>query len=148
MAERIVFPSSRRLWAEREFGPQYAAEIADYISKYTKYNGWRKPELLEPDTFSLVDYDEAERVLAEWTAVTNKAETNLQRPSRERARCFLRLVLYPTKASAQVAELYINVGKNHLYASQGRASANISAAQVRALFQADADLSGPVQPCL
>ena len=37
-----------RLWAEREFGPAYAAEIADIVAKYTKYNGRRKPELLEP----------------------------------------------------------------------------------------------------
>ena len=46
----------------------------------------------------------------------------------------------PVKASAQVAELYITVGKNQLYASQGRASTNDLAAQARALFQADAEL--------
>ena len=130
-----------KLWAEREFGPQYATDSADVISKYTKYNGWRKPELLEPDTFSLVNYEEAERVIADWTAVTKKAEQVYSvLPENERD-AFFQLVLSPVKASAQVAELYINVGKNHLYASQGRASASISAAQVRALFQADANLS-------
>jgi hypothetical protein len=54
---------------------------------------------------------------------------------------FFELVLYPTKASAQVTELYVTAGKNHLYASQGRASTNDLAAQARALFQADAALS-------
>ena len=39
-----------KLWAARNFGPDHAAEIADLISKYTKYNGRRKPEQLEPDT--------------------------------------------------------------------------------------------------
>lgn len=43
-----------RVWAEREFGPQYAADIAEIVSRYTKYNGRRKPELLEPTTFGLV----------------------------------------------------------------------------------------------
>ena len=55
-------PEFTRLWAEREFGPKYAPEIADVVSKYTKFNGRRKPELLEPDTFSLVDNQEAERI--------------------------------------------------------------------------------------
>ncbi len=50
--------------------------------------------------------------------------------------CFI-----PTKACEQVNELYITAAKNRLYAGQGRASANDYAAQARALFQADADLS-------
>ena len=130
-----------QLWAEREFGPTYAPEIADIISKYTKFNGRRKPELLEPDTFSLVDYQEADRVAAEWKSTTDEAERiDRALPENERD-AFFELVLYPAKASAQVAELYITVGKNRLYASQGRASANDLAAQARALFQADADLS-------
>jgi len=51
-----------RLWAEREFGPAHAAGIADIVSAELKYNGRRKPELLEPSTYSLVNYDEADRV--------------------------------------------------------------------------------------
>ena len=43
----------QRRWAEREFGPEHAAEIADIVSKYAKYNGIRKPDLLKPDTFSV-----------------------------------------------------------------------------------------------
>ena len=39
-----------RFWAKKQFGPEYAGEIADIISKYTKYNGRRKPELLSPET--------------------------------------------------------------------------------------------------
>jgi glycosyl hydrolase family 115 (putative glucuronidase)/glycosyl hydrolase family 115 len=130
-----------QLWAEREFGPTYAPEIADIISKYTKFNGRRKPELLEPDTFSLVDYQEADRVAAEWKSITDEAERIYHALPENERDAFFELVLYPTKASAQVAELYITVGKNRLYAGQGRASANDLATQARALFQADADLS-------
>ena len=32
-----------RLWAEREFGPASAPAIADIMSKYSMYNGRRKP---------------------------------------------------------------------------------------------------------
>ena len=130
-----------RGWAAREFGPKHAAEIAEIISRYTKYNGRRKPELLEPTTFSLVDYGEADRIVAEWESLVEKAE-RIGRSLPENARdAFFELVLYPVKASAQVAELYVTAGKNGLYASQGRASANDLAARAHALFQADAALS-------
>jgi hypothetical protein len=130
-----------KLWATREFGPKYAADIADIISKYTKYNGRRKPELLEPDTYSLTNYQEADRVEADWKAITDKAEQIYSQLPEESRDAFFQLVLYPTKASAQVAELYIATGKNQLYVSQNRASANVVAQQATALFQADAALS-------
>jgi Glycosyl hydrolase family 115/Gylcosyl hydrolase family 115 C-terminal domain len=130
-----------RLWAKREFGPQYAPAIADIVSKYTKFNGRRKPELLEPGTFSLVDYQEADRVAKEWKSITDKAERIYDALPENRRDAFFELVLYPAKASAQVAELYIAVGRNRLYARQGRASTNDIGARARALFQADASLS-------
>ncbi|MCU0787291.1 MAG: glycosyl hydrolase 115 family protein, partial [Verrucomicrobia bacterium] len=130
-----------RRWAEREFGPEHAGAIADIVSKYAKYNAWRKPELLEPDTFSLANYQEAERVLAAWQEIAAHAERiNSQLPPESRD-AFYELVLYPAKASATVAGLYIAVGRNHLYAAQGRASANDQAQHARELFQLDSELS-------
>jgi hypothetical protein len=130
-----------RLWAQREFGPAHAAEIADIVSRYTKYNGRRKPELLEPGAFSLTDYREADRVVADFNSAAAEAE-RIQGLLPENARdAFFQLVLYPTQASAVVTELYVTAGKNRLYSSQGRASANDLAARVHALFQADAALS-------
>lgn len=130
-----------KLWARREFGPKYAAEIADIISKYAKFNGRRKPELLDPETFSLIDYQEADRVLDEFKSIVGEAEKISSHLSENQRDAFFELVLHPAKASELVTELYITVGKNHLYASQQRASTNDLAAQARALFQADADLS-------
>src|SRR6266704_1673161 len=130
-----------RLWAERQFGPQFAPEIAELLSKYTKYNGRRKPELLEPGTFSLVDYREADTVFADFQTAVAKAEEIYAKLPENQRDAFFELVLYPTKASAIVTELYITAGRNHLYASQGRASANDLAAEARALVKADADLS-------
>ena len=130
-----------RLWAEREFGPAHAADIADIVSKYTKYNGRRKPELLEPTTFNLQNYNEADTVLADWKAIADKAERIYDSLPENAKDAFFELVLFPTKACYQLNELNITAGKNRLYASQGRASANDLAARAKALFQADADLS-------
>jgi len=130
-----------RQWAEQQFGPEYAAQIADILTKYTKYNGRRKPELLSPDAFSLVDYQEADRVLADWKAITAEAEDIYRKLPENERNAFFELVLYPTKACEQLNDLYITTAKNRLYAAQGRATANDYAAKARALFKADADLS-------
>lgn len=60
-------PAFTRLWAKYRFGPEYAGQIADILSQYTKYNGRRKPEFLSPDTLSLVNYRRVHRVLADWS---------------------------------------------------------------------------------
>ncbi|MEO8593474.1 MAG: glycosyl hydrolase 115 family protein [Candidatus Solibacter sp.] len=130
-----------RLWAEREFGSGHAVEIADLVSKTLKYNARRKPELLEPATYSITDYQEADRVVAEYKDVVARAE-KLSATLPENARdAFFELVTHPAKAPAQVTELYVTVAKNHLYAAQGRASTNELAAQAKALYQADIDLT-------
>jgi hypothetical protein len=130
-----------RLWATREFGPKHAAEIADLVAKYTKYNGRRKPELLDPDTFSLLNYGEADRVVAEWQALRERAKAISAQLPPEARDAFFELVLHPINACGIVSELYVAAAKNRLYASQGRASANDFAAKARALFKADADLT-------
>ena len=130
-----------RRWAAREFGGEHAAEIADLVSKYTKYNAWRKPELLEPSTFSLVNHQEAERVLEAWRNLTNRAEALNEKLAPEFRDAFYQLVLYPVKGSATVAELHIATGMNRLFASQKRASTNDQAARVRELFRLDQELS-------
>jgi len=130
-----------RLWAQREFGAEHAAEIADLVSTYLKYSGRRKPELLDPETFSITNYREAERVEADWDSLTARAE-KVEAALRAEARpAFFELVLHPIKAYGQVAEMYIAAGRNKLYAAQGRASANDEAARVKALFRADIDLT-------
>ena len=138
-AERL--PDYLKLWATREFGSEHADDIADIVAKYAKYNGRRKPELLSPDTYSLVNYNEAERVAAEFTSLTARAEHigALIPPALRDA--YFQLVLHPVKASAIVNELYISAARNRLYAAQGRASANDLAASTRALFRADAALT-------
>jgi hypothetical protein len=137
--ERIA--AFTRLWAEREFGSSNAPEIAQIMAQYTKFNGRRKPELLDPSTFSLVNYQEADGVLGDWKSIAAQAG-RIYAGLPENARdAFYELVLHPVKACEVVNELYIAAAKSRLYARQGRASANDFAAQARALFQADAELS-------
>jgi hypothetical protein len=137
-AERL--PEYLTLWAEREFGKEHAADIADIVAKYAKYNGRRKPEQLEPGTYSLVNYNEAERVVTEYKAIAERAERiHASLPAAQRD-AFFQLVLYPAKAGAIVNELYATAALNRRHAAQGRASTNALADRVRELFRADAEL--------
>jgi hypothetical protein len=129
-------------WAERTFGPTYAGDIADIISKTTRYNGRRKPELLSPSTYSLVNYGEAEKVVTDFRMLAEKAEKTGSLLPVDMHDSFYHLVLFPVKASSIVNELYFTAGKNALYAKEGRALTNEMAEKTELLFRADTSLMG------
>jgi hypothetical protein len=128
-------------WAEREFGTKHSAEIADIVSKYAKYNGIRKPDLLNPTVFSLVNYREAEIFSSKWNDIMTKAQKLNEVIPPEQKDAYYELVLHPTLACGNMVDLFIAAARNALFAKQGRASANAEAALVRALFKKDQDLS-------
>lgn len=124
-------------WAGRIFGKEHAEEIADIVSKYTKYNLWRKPEAQTANIFSIVNYQESDRVLKLWKEVADKAEKLQSKIPAEAQDAYYQLVLYPAKASAAVAEIYLAADKNMLYAKQGRVSANDFYKRAQDLFEQD-----------
>ncbi len=130
-----------RIWSENIFGSSHAKEIAAIMSAYTKYNSRRKPELLSPDTYSLIHYREAETIEADYNRLAEKAERIYKEIPGEYRNAYYQLVLYPVKACANLNMLYVSSGKNRLYASQGRASANDQADSVKKYFAEDASLS-------
>jgi beta-xylosidase len=138
-AERL--PEYTRLWAQQQFGPAHAAEIADVVTTYLAFAGRRKPELLAPETYSLANYREAETVVADYAALLAQAERLSQAMPAESKDAFYELVLHPVQAAANLNALYVAAAKNRLYAQQGRASANDQADLVRRLFDRDAEIS-------
>ncbi|WP_207510639.1 glycosyl hydrolase 115 family protein [Longitalea luteola] len=128
-------------WAVQQFGHQHAKEIARLLALYTQYNSRRKPELLSPDTYSLINYQEAEKVVQEYNVLAAKAERISKALPADAKDAFYQLVLFPIKACANLNELYVTTGKNHLYAKQGRASTNALAARVQELYMADSLLT-------
>ncbi|MCI0698031.1 glycosyl hydrolase 115 family protein [candidate division KSB1 bacterium] len=138
-AERL--PEYTELWAERQFDAAHAQDIADILTKYTKYNSRRKPELLAPDTYSLVDYREAETVVAEYNELAARAQRISDSLPAEYKDAFYQLVLHPVRACSNLNALYVTVGKNRLYAQQGRAATNALAGKAKELFKRDAGIT-------
>lgn len=128
-------------WARNIFGDEHAEEIADIVSKYSKYNLWRKPEVQLVDVMSVVNYHESDKILALWHDIVAKAEALESKVAPEARDAYYQLVLYPTKASAGVEEIYLAAGKNNVYAKQGRVSANDFLTRAKALFDLDQKLS-------
>jgi hypothetical protein len=123
-----------RKWAAEQFGEEHSAEIAELLTRYTQYNARRKPELLDPDTFSLDNFSEAERVLYEWNGLAAKAEAVGKQLSPEAQDAYFELVLYPILASANLNDLYVTVARNRRLAAQGDIRANALADRAKALF--------------
>ena len=131
-----------RRWAARQFGPEYAHEIGEIITACARYNGRRKPELLSPFTYSLVNYHEAETTVDDFNDLAARAEDIMTMLPAEMHDAFFHLVLFPARACALVNELYVTAGKNALYASQGRALAGTMSDRTEKLFSADTALMG------
>lgn len=128
-------------WAAAQFGNKYAIEIADIISKYTKYNGRRKPELLDANTYSLMNYDEAARVTSDYNTLLSKAEKiNADMPVAYKD-AYFQLVLHPVKACANLQEMYFNVAQNKYYADKKSTAANQYADKVKELYAKDSLIS-------
>ncbi len=138
-AERL--PEYTRGWAEQQFGAENAAGIARLLTQYTRFNSRRKPELLAPDTYSLVNYREAASVVDDFSQLADEAERISRALPPEYNDAYYQLVLYPVKACANLNELYVTAGRNHLFARQGRAATNDLAAKVKILFEKDAEYS-------
>lgn len=128
-------------WAGKIFGKEHAGQVADIVSKYTKYNLWRKPEAQVENIFSIVNHHESDRVLKLWRDLVEKAESLRLKIPAQAQDAYYQLVLYPAKASAGVAEIYLAADKNRLYAKQGRVSANNYYKRAHEFFEEDQKLS-------
>ena len=128
-------------WAGEQFGPGHAEEIGKIIQKYSQYNARRKPELLSPETYSLLNYDEADKVVDDYKKLVDNAEKINRGLPVECKDAFFELVLHPVKASANLNELYVAVAKNRWLASKKNIAANKWADSAKRLYSNDSLLS-------
>jgi hypothetical protein len=124
-------------WSSAQFGNTYAKDIAKIISTYTKYNGRRKPELLDANTYNIENYNEAQRVTDDYNSLLNRTEKINETLPGEYKDAYFQLVLHPVKACANLQELYMTVAKNKIDYAKHFASANTYADKVMQLYTKD-----------
>ncbi|KAA8913650.1 hypothetical protein FN846DRAFT_81675 [Sphaerosporella brunnea] len=128
-------------WAAREFGASHADEIAEIVSLYGFYAARRKYELVDPSSYSLINYHEAATVLDEWKALAARADAvHAQLPAAQKP-AFFETVLHPANAAYALHDIHISAAKNILWAQQRRTSANALAEYVLRRFGDDHDLT-------
>ncbi|KXH28747.1 hypothetical protein CSAL01_10842 [Colletotrichum salicis] len=127
--------------AETNFGKDQSDQIASVWQRYDRLSALRRHEHIEPTTFSLIHYNEAEDVVHRWESLLQSAEEIYkQNPEAQKAAIY-ETVLHPVKASAIFTKLQVTLGRNRLYARQRRNVANKLAREVLDLFDADYALS-------
>lgn len=128
-------------WAAKQFGADHATTIASFIDTYLKYAGRIKPELLNANTYSLINYNEFGQVTTDFIKLKNQANTIYLQLDADQKDAYYQLVLHPIEALANLYEMYLAVAKNKLYAKQGRLSTNYYADKVDSLFNRDAEIT-------
>ncbi|KAH7092464.1 hypothetical protein FB567DRAFT_435039 [Paraphoma chrysanthemicola] len=128
-------------WSAREFGSVAALRTAEVMNNYSIAAGRRKFELVDPTTYSLIDYTEADRVLAEWQTLQSAAQSIYNSLPDKTKAAFFEMVLHPVTAGFTFYDIMISVARNNLYAKQGRTSTNAVAQHALNQFAKDQDLT-------
>lgn len=128
-------------WAEEQFGNEYAQQIGEILALYTKYNSRRKPEMIDSNTYSLIYFNEAEKIVKDYNELADKAQIIARKLPANAFDAYYQLVLFPVIACANLNEMYVAAAKNHLYASQKRVTTNLYAEKVKECFTKDSILT-------
>ncbi|KAF2198850.1 hypothetical protein GQ43DRAFT_474173 [Delitschia confertaspora ATCC 74209] len=111
-------------WAARQFEPKLAKDIGSLIDSYGRLAGIRKFELIEPNSFSVLSYEEADKIMSQWEDIAKKANNLYDRLPEAQKPAFFEMVLHPVLAGGNMVDIQVSSARNQLYAGQGRNSAN------------------------
>ncbi|KAJ9610781.1 hypothetical protein H2200_005558 [Cladophialophora chaetospira] len=124
-------------WVARQFGTQVADATASILLNYSVLAGRRKYELVDPTTYSIINYNEANSVLEQWQDLVNAANAIYSQLDASLQPSYFELVLHKCLAGFTIYAIHINAAKNNLYSEQGRTSTNTLAQTVMNYFAQD-----------
>ncbi|CZT52422.1 uncharacterized protein RSE6_13758 [Rhynchosporium secalis] len=134
-------PTWIKLWATREFGAEHSDTISSILDRYGMYAARRKYEMLDPSHYSVLNYNEADAVLAQWESLADDAQGVYDKLDRSAKPAFYELILQPVLGGQTVNQIYIWAAKNAHWTIQKRNSANDAATDVLKAFNKDAKLT-------
>jgi Glycosyl hydrolase family 115/Gylcosyl hydrolase family 115 C-terminal domain len=129
------------MWATQQYGAEAADATIEVMTNYSVLAGRRKYELVDPTTHSLINYNEADNILAEWATLVNAAQAIYNSLDASTQASFFEMILHPALAGSTLYHIYVDVAKNNLYTSQERSSANTWAQQALSDFQQDHNIT-------
>lgn len=129
-----------KAFAAREWGTEQSGEIADVMNKFGMYTGRRKMELIEPSTYSVINYGEADAVIDQWERLGAQAQIVHDKLAEELRPAFFQLVLHPILAGTTQHRIHITAAKNAFWSGQKRNLANDAITRVLKYSDDDANL--------
>lgn len=131
-----------KAWIESVFGSytskEEREEIQEVLEGYLKINALRKPEALNDTVYHPAHYLECEKLLSLCGKLEEKNE-RLWKTLEERGMgdAYFSMIYFSAEASFNLLKMHLYSGKNHLYASQGKAVANEYDKLVEACIEKD-----------
>ena len=131
-----------KAWIESVFGSytskEEREEIQEVLEGYLKINALRKPESLNDTVYHPAHYLECEKLLSLCGKLEEKNE-RLWKTLEERGMgdAYFSMIYFSAEASFNLLKMHLYSGKNHLYASQGKAVANEYDKLVEACIEKD-----------
>ena len=131
-----------KAWIESMFGSytskEEREEIQEVLEGYLKINALRKPEALNDTVYHPAHYLECEKLLS----LCGKLEGKNERLWKTLEECgmgdaYFSMIYFSAEASFNLLKMHLYSGKNHLYASQGKAVANEYDKLVEACIEKD-----------
>lgn len=131
-----------KAWIESVFGSytskEEREEIQEVLEGYLKINALRKPESLNDTVYHPAHYLECEKLLS----LCGKLEGKNERLWKTLEECgmgdaYFSMIYFSAEASFNLLKMHLYSGKNHLYASQGKAVANEYDKLVEACIEKD-----------
>jgi hypothetical protein len=117
-------PAWLEQWAAKTFEPEHAEHIAEIVDRYGFLANMRKFELLEPMHYSVLNYEEADKLLAEWEKLGEAAEAIYNALPEEQRASFFEMILHPVLAGGNFVDIQVAGARNMIYSGQARNSAN------------------------
>lgn len=131
-----------KAWIESVFGSytskEEREEIQEVLEGYLKINALRKSESLNDTVYHPAHYLECEKLLSFCGKLEEKNE-RLWKILEERGMgdAYFSMIYFSAEASFNLLKMHLYSGKNHLYASQGKAVANEYDKLVEACIEKD-----------
>ena len=112
-----------RDFSAAQFGPAEADAIGDVLNRYFRLGFARKPEEMDADSFSLVNFNEAATRLDQYKKLDDDARAISDRLPPEQRDAFYELVLYPVRMCDLSSQAFLSAATAQLDMNQGRTNA-------------------------
>lgn len=133
-----------RKWADIQFRAAFTEKDRKRIVRlmwgYTSLLAKRKHEIMNADIYHPLHYGEAEQILAESEFLLTEAKELRKVCAEEHLSAFISLLYYPVCGTANLMKMWIQAGRNKLYAKQNRVETNFLAEEIEYGMKEDVKL--------